>query len=694
MDNVTLLTPDRDRCVAPELCPNREHIAAHLAALFAPTFVHPYQDSWIEIVYGDPDNGNQLNRARKFSAHNSIPIIDFAERKNAEGCNVYVGAALRKGDMPPKGRANDVNFQATAFAWADYDAAGDDARIGAILQTNGMQPALVVTTGTVPHVRRHLYFAIADGSDQAQVVAANTALMNLLGSDDVRNASRIMRLAGTVNYPTPAKMKRNYIPEPVTLIQQEGIIYRPTTPTCVDAGAAETNHFLEYAELHSRGTGDADLQALLASAGKTEAGWHKLMLKATGVMIGRGYDDFTIKTICAPHCDGGFDDADIPDLIDRARIKWNKPEGRADAEVTSKPPLIVSSANFLKDFVPPDYLLDGILQKHFIYSMTALTGNGKSAVALMLAVHVALGRPIGERFVEKGRVLYLAGENPDDIRMRWLASAEKMGFDADTIEVHFLPGVFKLSRIEARIRKEIEAIGPVALIIVDTSAAYFEGDDENGNVQMGDHARFLRTLVTLPGAPCVLVACHPVKNAAADNLLPRGGGAFLNEMDGNLTCAKIDSVVKVDTQGKFRGPEFAPLYFGLYTAKAETLKDSRGRLIPTVVAMPISEAEQQQAAASSRNDEDEVLTLMADGNTRSLSGIAAALHWQTKAGKPNKVKVQRAGDRLKASKLADISKRGLALTAKGKKEADKIEAINTPSSAPVGDTKPDRTPKF
>jgi hypothetical protein len=33
----------------------------------------------------------------------------------------------------------------------------------------------------------------------------------------------------------------------------------------------------------------------------------------------------------------------------------------------------------------------------------------------------------------------------------------------------------------------------------------------------------------------VVVNCHPVKNATADNLLPAGGGTFLNEVDGNLT---------------------------------------------------------------------------------------------------------------------------------------------------------------
>ena len=90
-------------------------------------------------------------------------------------------------------------------------------------------------------------------------------------------------------------------------------------------------------------------------------------------------------------------------------------------------------------------------------------------------------------------------------------------------------------------------IGGVTLVIVDTSAAYFEGDDENNNTQAGKHARLLRRLTTVSGAPTVLVACHPTKAASNDSLLPRGGGAFLNEMDGNLACQKHDAIIDVTT---------------------------------------------------------------------------------------------------------------------------------------------------
>lgn len=672
------------------LSPNKADIAAHLYALFSPDFVHPYQDAWIEIAYGHPASGN-LNEAQNYTAFELKEAGEFAAAKNAAGFNVYIGPALRQGKQPRTGRATDENFLASAFAWAEFDGIGDEKRIASILKEKQLTPALVVTTGSVPNLRAHLYFAIDDGANREKLVASLTSLKTLLKSDNVDNASRVMRLAGTVNYPSPAKAGRGYIPELVTLFQNDAA---PTYKADIlinlaPSAVGESNPFLALASEYGRHD-ESEIIASLDAVGGIEK-WHKPMRSATAKMIGHGWSDTAIRLACAKYCDGGFNDPDLTKLIESGRKKFDKIEAAESAVTTvatPKPPLIVSSTDFLKNFIPPDYLFDGILQKHFIYSITALTGSGKTALALMLAVHVALGRPIGERFVERGRVLYLAGENPDDIRMRWLASAEKMDFDIDTIDVHFLPGVFKLSKIGDRIRKEVEAIGPVALVIIDTSAAYFEGDDENANVAMGAHARLLRELVKLPGEPCVLVACHPTKSAAADNLLPRGGGAFLNEMDGNLTCAKTESVVKVDTQGKFRGPEFAPLHFRLHTATADRLKDSKGRPIPTVVAMPLSEEEQQQAEAGSRNDEDEVLMLMADGNTRSLAGIAAALHWMTKAGRPNKVKVQRAGDRLKANKLADMSPRGMVLTARGKKEAAKIEAVNCPSSDTIRDTAP------
>src|SRR5262249_53504877 len=162
---------------------------------------------------------------------------------------------------------------------------------------------------------------------------------------------------------------------------------------------------------------------------------------------------------------------------------------------------------------------------------------------------------------------YLAAENPDDVRMRWIALAQNMDFDVNDIEVYFIEGRFSLSKSLQWLRTEAERVGgEFGLVVVDTSPAFFEGQDENGNKDQGNHPTMLRKLInTIPGAPCVVANCHPTKNAQQDQLLPRGGGAFLAEVDGNLTAAKTESNVELHWQGKIRGPDFAPLYFLIKT---------------------------------------------------------------------------------------------------------------------------------
>jgi hypothetical protein len=136
--------------------------------------------------------------------------------------------------------------------------------------------------------------------------------------------------------------------------------------------------------------------------------------------------------------------------------------------------------------------------------------------------------------------LYLAGENHIDIRYRWIAMAQQMDFDPDAIDVHFIEGRFSIPKKFDALKRLAERLGGFDFIVVDSSAAFFETDDENNNAQAGRHASNLRELTTLPGNPCVLALCHPPKNAGEDNLQPRGGGAYVAEIDGNLTATKDD----------------------------------------------------------------------------------------------------------------------------------------------------------
>ena len=207
--------------------------------------------------------------------------------------------------------------------------------------------------------------------------------------------------------------------------------------------------------------------------------------------------------------------------------------------------------------------MDELLQEAFLYSLTGATGARKTAITLRLAASVARSAVFANHETKQRTVLYLAAENPVDVRMRWIALAQQMDFEPDAIQVYFVEGAFKISQMAITLRQEAERVGgEFGLVIIDTGPMFYEGDDENNRTQQGRHAEMLRSLIDIiPGRPAVIANVHPVKNAAPDNLLPAGGGNFLNQVDGNLTAAKTDNTTEMHWQGKFRGVEFAPMHF-------------------------------------------------------------------------------------------------------------------------------------
>jgi hypothetical protein len=214
--------------------------------------------------------------------------------------------------------------------------------------------------------------------------------------------------------------------------------------------------------------------------------------------------------------------------------------------------------------------------------------------------------------------------------------------------------------------------GNLDLVIIDTSAAYFLGNEELSNTQMGSHARMLRKLTTLPGGPCVLVLCHPIKHVTEPSqLLPRGGGAFLAEMDGNLTSWKHDDVMIDLHHNKMRGPGFEPMSFRLDRIITPKLVDAKGNMIPTVRAVPVSRTEEDKQVNKVRNDEDLVLAKMLGNPEASISDIAEACGWKTPAGEPSKSKVQRALVKLDKAKLVKNERGWWKLTEAGKEVARK-----------------------
>jgi len=354
---------------------------------------------------------------------------------------------------------------------------------------------------------------------------------------------------------------------------------------------------------------------------------------------------------------------------DRRTKRGDDKQTRENDSIQAKPHerLIQSSAEFIATFECPDPLIEGIIMRKFFYAITGHVSKGKTAAALLFAARIGLGKMLGSLEVEQGRVLYLAGENYVDIQMRWIAMAQQMDFDVTTIPVYFRRGRFKLSGKMDQLRREVDGLGGVDLIIVDGSTAFFEGDDENSNAQAGTHAVRLRELTTLKGEPSVLVLCHPPKNTGEDNLQPRGAGAMIAEWDGNLTATKDGSVTTIHWQTKLRGPDFAPLSFFLRTVTHERLVSKTGKLMPTVIAEPLTEAREEEMRKIARNEEDRALKEIGNHPHSSQADIARQLGWLNAKGGIQKAKVHRIVKELKRQKLVEESRAGLTLTKKGNK---------------------------
>lgn len=346
--------------------------------------------------------------------------------------------------------------------------------------------------------------------------------------------------------------------------------------------------------------------------------------------------------------------------------------GKKDPEPRQAPPPELHSVSFteyVRGYEPAEYVIDGLIQRERVYSITALTGHGKTAIATTLALHLACAHRCGELEVATGaKVLLLSGENDHDQQCRAMATAQHLGLDPGE-RMRVIAGSYPIAAALEVIRQDAENHGPYGLILADTSIAFFGGDDENDNPQLRAHAASFRELTRLPGRPAVGVLCHPTKNAARDNLIPRGGGAFLNEVDGNLTCWRDGDRLTLHTAGKFRGPVFDPLYFVLKTVQIAGKKDPRGRPVISVVAVPLVDAEAERLARQDWTEENRLLYEMAQDPEGSQAAWARACAWISDDGLPNKAKVYRLLKTMEADKLVRNRRGRWSLTNQGADEA-------------------------
>jgi len=343
-------------------------------------------------------------------------------------------------------------------------------------------------------------------------------------------------------------------------------------------------------------------------------------------------------------------------------------------------PVCVGVDEFLADTEPPVWVVSGLLQAGMVFALTAPTNHGKTAVSLVAALCVASGRPFAYRKVRQGGVLVLCGENQDGFRLRMLATMQSLDISMADIKdrMWVLAQSNGLAYLLEQIKKDAGKMGVLSMVLVDTSVSFFTGDNENDNQQAYCHARDLRELAELPGKPAVLVNCHPSsgagKDMTRDSCVPRGGSAFLNEIDTNLSVWSEGDTAELHWTRKKRGPDFTPILFE-YKGVQMRYHDQD---VPTVVAVHIDEDREKEVRQRRKEAESRLMFAMfhnQSGTIREWAREAGfVIRTGVHAGEAHTSFTVRTLERLKQYKLAERSQRdGWVLTKQGREEAKEIK---------------------
>ena len=158
-------------------------------------------------------------KPKRFSLDAIDEAVEFAISMNGQKLNIYMtinpidlNASIKAGSG-----ATDTDILRAHYSFADAD---NQAGLTGITKLSKLcEPDIVVTTGTVPHERRHAYWRLSEACTDLELWRSTQLNIATLFATDknVINPSRLMRVAGTVNYPKMHKQERGYISELVSM---------------------------------------------------------------------------------------------------------------------------------------------------------------------------------------------------------------------------------------------------------------------------------------------------------------------------------------------------------------------------------------------------------------------------------------------------------------------------------------------
>lgn len=238
----------------------------------------------------------------------------------------------------------------------------------------------------------------------------------------------------------------------------------------------------------------------------------------------------------------------------------------------SKRKVVFRTGKYLKERPDPEWLVDGVMEANSMVMLSGAPGQGKSFLALDMALHVASGKAWCGRPTLAGSVVYIATEGVSGMKLRLQAWEEEHSVGDVTDAVYVLePIQLRSEEVLEDLMTEIRTMHrPVRLIIFDTFNRCFDGD-ENSSKDVGEAMARARQLARESGATLMIVH-HTSKTGGY-----RGSSVLAGDMDTMMKLAKKDSDVLLQCDKQKNAEAFDKMAFRFKAVDLPSDKDGRQR---------------------------------------------------------------------------------------------------------------------